>query len=88
MKLTERRAMLYLPEDLYQRAMTAARRQRRSLAGLVREALKRYLRSPHPSDYANSIQFAFGIWKDKRLSGTRYEDKLRQAWKRKSKASD
>lgn len=80
MSLTERRAMLYLPENLYRRSVLMARQQKKSLAAFVREALAHHLQSPAKSNYKEAMSKSFGIWKNKRLSGIGYENKIRKTW--------
>ena len=80
MKLTEYRTMLYLPYQLYQHSLLAARRQKKSLAALIREALQRYLSHPEKRDYLIALEAGFGLWKNKRINGRRYERRLRSEW--------
>ena len=81
MRLTDYRTMLYMPQDLYLKALQASKRQRKSLAALVREALSRYLSQPSQGDYRRSLRAGFGLWRSRAGSGLHYENRIRQQWK-------
>ncbi len=81
MKLTEYRTMLYLPHALYAQTLLAAKRQKKSLAAVIRDALSHYLQNPPKGNYLKSLRVGFGLWKDRRGSGVDYENRLRSQWK-------
>ena len=81
MRLTDYRTMLYLPHELHARAVLASKRQKKSLAAVIREALSRYLDRPAEGDSLRSLRAGFGLWRSRRESGTQFEDRLRHQWK-------
>ncbi len=75
MVLTVEKTTLYLPSDLQLALREAARRQRRTVAAVVREALEAYLRSqtrPRPT--------SVGLGEDDALTGADSEAYLRSRW--------
>ena len=56
MKLTEYRTMLYLPQALYAQTLLAAKRQKKSLAAVIREAIAQYLQHPPKGHYAKALK--------------------------------
>ncbi len=87
MRLTDYRTMLYLPHHLYQQSVIAARRQKKSLAAIIREALQLYFKRPRQSDYLEALSAGFGLWKDRTFTGVGYQNKMRAQWKRRGKTS-
>lgn len=81
MRLTDYRTMLYLPQDLHARALMASKRQKKSMAAVIREALNRYLASPSEGDSLRSLRTGFGLWRRRRETGLQFENRLRSQWK-------
>jgi hypothetical protein len=81
MRLTDYRTMLYLPQDLYMRALQASKRQKKPLSVVIREALSRYLSHPEKGDTMRSLRAGFGLWRSRSGSGLQYENKMRRQWK-------
>jgi len=81
MKLTEYRTMLYLPHALYAQALLAAKRQKKSLAAVIREAISQYLQNPSKGNYSKALHAGFGLWKDRSSGGVAYENRIRSQWK-------
>lgn len=69
---------LYLPEDLRLQLERAARREKRSQADIVREALGRYLNAT-PAAKFRSI----GLGADDKVTGETSEAWLRKSWSKK-----
>lgn len=69
------RTTLYLPSDLAERLRGLARRKRRSLAWVVREALERYL-----SEQERPVPSSLGAGEDAEVSAADSEDWLRARW--------
>jgi len=82
MKVTEYRTMLYLPNTLYKSSVAAAKKQKKSLAALIRDALALYLKESPKQDKWASLQAGFGLWKDRQTTGVEYENNMRAQWKR------
>jgi len=82
MKVTEYRTMLYLPHQLYKSCAAVARKEKKSLAALIREALTVYLQRNSAKGKWDSLQAGFGLWKDRDANGIEYENQLRSHWKR------
>ncbi|MGH7903239.1 MAG: ribbon-helix-helix protein, CopG family [Candidatus Dormibacteraceae bacterium] len=68
---------LYLPTELQHRIRDLARRQHRSQAQLVREALERYL-----AEQPRRTFHSAGSGEDGEISGATSEDYLRARWGR------
>jgi hypothetical protein len=81
MRLTDYRTMLYLPRDLYARALLASKRQKKPLAAIIREALNRYLVRPSEGDSLRSLRAGFGLWRNRSETGLQFENRLRHQWK-------
>lgn len=81
MRLTDYRTMLYLPQDLYARALLASKRQKKSMAAVIREALSHYLTHPAKGDSLRSLRAGFGLWRSRRETGLQFENRLRHQWK-------
>ena len=81
MRLTDYRTMLYLPQDLYSRALLASKRQKTSLAAVIREALNRYLARPSEGESLRSLRAGFGLWRGRQETGLQFENRLRRQWK-------
>ena len=81
MRLTDYRTMLYLPQDLHARALLASKRQKKSLAAVIREALSRYLSHPAERDSLRSLRAGFGLWRNRSETGLQFENRLRRQWK-------
>ena len=73
---------LYLPEDLRRQLEQAAKRERRSQAEIVREALGRYL-SAAPAAKFRSI----GLGADAEVTGESSEAWLRKSWSKKRRGN-
>jgi metal-responsive CopG/Arc/MetJ family transcriptional regulator len=46
-------------------------------AELIRQAVSAYLEKIRPADNSDD---AFGLWKDKKIDGLTYQEKLRNEW--------
>lgn len=55
-----------------------SRKKNTSRASLIREALAKYINSYNDSKKA--YESAFGLWKNKKLDGLTYQQKLRDEW--------
>lgn len=80
MRLTEYRTMLYLPKALHAQIALAARRQKKSLAALIRSAIEHYIQHPAPDHYKSAIEAGLGLWKHHKESGLKYENRRRAEW--------
>lgn len=76
-KVSEKRSMLYLSEALYQKSVARARKEKKSLAALIREALENRLTQPFQSNYEKAVSAVAGMWKNRSFTGIQYEDRLR-----------
>ncbi len=65
---------LYLPEELHHKVAAHARREKRSQAEVLREAIERYL--DRPADLPGFI----GIADDDSVSASESEDWIRKNW--------
>jgi predicted DNA-binding protein len=81
MRLTDYRTMLYLPQDLRARALRVSKRQKKSLAAVIREALRRYLDHPAEADSLRSLRAGFGLWRSRSETGLQFENRMRKQWK-------
>jgi predicted transcriptional regulator len=69
------KATLYLPAELQQALKQLARRQKRSRAELIREALEQYVRAqPH------RLPRSVGIAASGELDATEVKDWIRESW--------
>ncbi|WP_353644349.1 ribbon-helix-helix protein, CopG family [Mesorhizobium sp. WSM2239] len=70
------RILVDIDEPLLRRLDRLARRERRSRAAMVREAIAEYLdrRAPHVLDNA------FGLWGERKTDGFVYQEKARSEW--------
>jgi len=82
MKLTDYRTMLYLPKEIYMKALLASKRQKKPLSALIREALAQYLSKPAKGDYLRSLRAGFGLWRGQEEDGVQYENRMRKQWDR------
>lgn len=73
--------MLYLPQALYAQTLRAARRQKKSLAAIIRDALNAYFQHPPQGHYLKALRAGFGLWKSRSISGVQYENRIRSQWK-------
>lgn len=55
--LSEKRAQVYFPKDLYQRLEKKARKESKSSAAVIREAVERYLEQEREIDWENDSIF-------------------------------
>ena len=70
------RTLVDIPEPQIRALDEASRREKRSRAALIRQAVDEYLskRRGSPDDDA------FGIWGDRQVDGLVYQKKLRAEW--------
>lgn len=71
------RTIIDLPEMALHELDSLCKRERISRAEAIRRAVRNYLRQQQPRD---ADQQAFGLWRDRAISGTDYEDALRDEW--------
>lgn len=71
------RTIIDLPETALQALDSLCQRERISRAEAIRRAVRNYLRQQQPPD---TDQQAFGLWRDRAIPGTDYEDRLRDEW--------
>lgn len=81
-KMTEKRTMVYLPGDLYEKAKDAASRSGKSLSGLVRDALQKVVDPPmtkeeYRRDLHEAIARLKGVFKE---DGLTYQRRMRAGW--------
>jgi len=76
MHSTVEKTTLYLPPELHRALKEAARRERKSQAELIREALARYL-----SEKARPPLRSIGVAEDEALTGRDAERWLEEAWR-------
>lgn len=86
-KMTEKRTMVYLPGDLYEKAKDAASRSGKSLSGLVRDALQKVVDPPvTKEEYLRNLHEAIaqlkGVFKE---DGLTYQRRLRAEWDEREK---
>jgi metal-responsive CopG/Arc/MetJ family transcriptional regulator len=70
------RTLVDIPDQQIETLDRLARRQKRSRAAVVREALDEYL----ARNKAEPIDKFFGMWADRDIDGLEYQDKMRSEW--------
>lgn len=66
---------LYLPEELHHKVAARAKREKRSQAELLREAIERYLNTASPA-----LPRFIGVADDDSVSAAQSEDWIRENW--------
>jgi hypothetical protein len=72
--------MIYLPKSLYLQSVRVASQRKKSFSTLVREALKDYVEKPHADEFQKALTASFGIWKNRRIDGVKYVQRIRKGW--------
>ena len=70
------RALVDIEDYQIERLDELARRQKRSRAALIRQALREYLNSRA----AESAENAFGLWGGRAGDGLEYQERIRSEW--------
>lgn len=70
------RTVIDVPDEMIQSLDRVSGTEKRSRAALIREAITEYLRMKS----VPSAEAAFGLWKQKRTDGVRYQNDLRDEW--------
>jgi metal-responsive CopG/Arc/MetJ family transcriptional regulator len=70
------RALVDIEENQIERLDELARRQKRSRAALIRQALREYL----DARAAESTEDAFGLWGERAVDGLEYQERVRSEW--------
>ena len=75
------RTQIYLDDSQKERLEKLARQKHSSMAELVREAVDRYIEDAgkHPGE---GLFASFGLWSDRKESGTAYAKRIRREWSR------
>lgn len=71
------RTVIDVPDQLIESLDRVSGTEQRSRAALIREAIAEFLRRKS----GPSSQAAFGLWKDRKTDGVRYQDDLRAEWR-------
>lgn len=70
------RTVIDVPEKLIESLDRVSDAEQRSRAALIREAIAEFLRKKS----GPSAEAAFGLWKDRKIDGVRFQDDLRGEW--------
>jgi predicted transcriptional regulator len=70
------RALVDIEDTQIQRLDELARRQKRSRAAVIRQALREYI----DASTAQSADEAFGLWGDRAVDGLEYQERIRSEW--------
>lgn len=70
------RTIIEVPEEVVKNLDQVGKRQRKSRAAIIREAIGLYLDQKKLQDSSA----AFGVWKEKRKDGLAYQENLRSDW--------
>jgi metal-responsive CopG/Arc/MetJ family transcriptional regulator len=76
------RTQIYLDDSQKGRLDRISRKEKHSLAELIRRAVDRYLDEHGRRSGDAAFQKAFGIWHDRKETGTAYVRRLRREWAR------
>ena len=71
------RTIVEMPAQELSELTALSREERISRAEAIRRAVRQYLRAWRAADGATD---AFGVWKNRKVSGLEYEDRLRGEW--------
>ena len=70
------RALVDIEEHQIEKLDELARREKRSRAALIRQALREYI-DARASENADD---AFGLWGDRAVDGLEYQERVRNEW--------
>ncbi|HHC74792.1 MAG TPA: ribbon-helix-helix protein, CopG family [Thiothrix sp.] len=70
------RTIIDLPEHHIEQLALLSQEKKLSRAELIRQAVEAYLR-----DRSTSSSDVFGLWKEHKVDGLTYQNKLRDEWK-------
>jgi metal-responsive CopG/Arc/MetJ family transcriptional regulator len=70
------RTLVDLGETQVQALDDLARKDKRSRAAVIREAVEEYLKKHRVSDQRD----AFGLWGDRKMDGLAYQERVRGEW--------
>jgi predicted transcriptional regulator len=70
------RALVDIDEMQIEKLDRLARRQKRSRAAVIRQALSDYINARA----AESGEDAFGLWGDREIDGMEYQERVRNEW--------
>ncbi len=73
------RTIIDIPDELLKRIDTLRKSKGTSRAAAIRNAISEYLERYMASE--KNSEKAFGIWKERKIDGLRYERTLRNEWK-------
>ena len=74
--LSAMRTVIDVPDQLIESLDRVSGTEQRSRAALIREAIAEFLRKRS----GPSAEAAFGLWKDRKTDGSRYQNGLRAEW--------
>lgn len=74
--LASMRTVIDVPDQLIKTLDEVSSTEQRSRAALIREAIAEFLRKKS----GPPAEAAFGLWKDRKIDGVRYQDDLRGEW--------
>jgi metal-responsive CopG/Arc/MetJ family transcriptional regulator len=74
--LSSMRTVIDVPDQLIESLDRVSGTEQRSRAALIREAIAEFLRKRS----GPSAEAAFGLWKDRKTDGSRYQNGLRAEW--------
>ena len=74
--LSSMRTVIDVPDQLIESLDRVSGTEQRSRAALIREAIAEFLRRKS----GPSAEAAFGLWKDRKTDGLRYQNGLRTEW--------
>jgi predicted transcriptional regulator len=70
------RALVDIEEQQIEKLDELARREKRSRAALIRQALREYI----DARVAENANDAFGLWGDRAVDGLEYQERVRSEW--------
>ena len=70
------RTIIEVPEEMIKTLDQVRKRERRSRASIIREAIRIYLEQREGPE----SDAAFGLWREKRTDGLKYQEELRSEW--------
>lgn len=70
------RTLVDLGDTQIQALDELSKREKRSRAALIRQAIDDYLAKRHSKPESN----AFGLWGERKVNGLAYQDKVRREW--------
>ncbi len=70
------KVLVEIPNDMASKLAHVQARRRLNRSEAIREAISRYV----DDETSNSLEAAFGVWKDKLEDGLTYQEQIRAEW--------